>query len=98
MRTIEIPDGGCSVYYGSYLDHYVNGTRTRYYLNEDHLVSSTTSTYSRLPDGAVCLTQGELRYNPESEVYFSVISIAVFILVVLFSLRMLVIPFWRRLR
>lgn len=98
MYEIQLPEQGCSVYYGTYIDNYYNSTRTRYYLNDGQLVRSTTSSYTRLPDGAVCLSQGDLTYKPELEIYFNVISITALIFLFWFSVRFILHRFWRKIR
>lgn len=98
MYGIQIPSGGCSVYYGSYIDHYANNIRTRYYLNEDHLVASTSNSYTNLPTGSICLSEGELRYKPELNVWFTLAGIVCFLFILIAAIRMLIYPFWRRIR
>lgn len=95
---IDLPKLGCSIYYGNYVDNYYNSVRTRYYLNENKLVKSTTSNYTRLPDGAVCLSSGDLFYKPETEVYFNVISLFIAIVIFGVAIRLFFYPFWRRIR
>lgn len=97
MFEIEIPSTGCNIYYGNYLDNYHNGLRTRYYLNEHRLIPSTISSYSRIPDSAVCLSD-PLIYNPETEVYFGIIAIISTIFVFYMAFRFILYPFWRRIR
>lgn len=98
MFEIELPHSGCNVYYGTYIDNYHNNTRTRYYLNETKLIKSTTSTYSHMPDGYTCISQGDLVYKPETEIYFYVISIIFAIAIFLLAVRLFFFPFWRRVR
>lgn len=95
---IDLPTSGCSIFYGTYIDNYYNSIRTRYYLNANNLVKSTTSNYTRLPDGAICLSPGELVYKPETEVYFNVISIIFAIIIFGLAVRLFFYPFWRRVR
>lgn len=80
---IELPTTGCSIFYGSYIDHYTsNGyTRTRYYINEGKLVKNNTSSsnYNSIPSGATCLQQGDLVYRPELEVYIPFLASSLFI-------------------
>lgn len=98
MYEIELPVGGCSVYHGDYVDHYNNNVRTRYYFSGNRLVQSTRSSYTRIPDGATCLSQGDLIYKPETEVYFNVISIICAIFIFVFAVRLILYPFWRKIR
>lgn len=98
MYEIKLPENGCSVYYGTYIDNYYNSIRTRYYLNDGQLVRSSTASYSRLPDGAVCLSQGDLIYKPELEVYFNLFSILCAGLIFWFAYRLIIHPFWRKIR
>lgn len=98
MYEIELPPDGCNVFYGTYVDNYDRNIRTRYYFSENKLVKSTTSSYTRLPDGAVCLSRGDLIYKPETEVYFNVISIVFAIIIFVFAVRLILYPFWRKIR
>lgn len=77
---IALPSSGCNIYYGTYIDNYLNNTRIRYYINEGQLIESTRSTYSSIPSGYHCLTQGDLVYKPELQIYFGVFSLAIFCL------------------
>lgn len=95
---IELPDGGCNIYYGTYIDNYRNNVRTRYYINENHLIKSTTASYTNLPNGYVCMDSNSLIYKPEIEVYFNVISIVCAIVIFVFAIRLILYPFWRKIR
>lgn len=95
---IELPSDGCNVFYGNYLDNYSHNTRTRYYFSENKLIRSSTASYTRIPDGVVCLEQGDLIYKPEIEVYFNVISVICAIAIFLFAIRLILYPFWRKIR
>lgn len=81
---VEIPSGGCNIYYGTYVDHFTDSgrTRTRYYLSEGKLIESTASTsnYSQLPNYYHCLSSGELTYKPEVMVYFPFLASLVLLL------------------
>lgn len=72
---ITLPEG-CNLYYGTYIDNYVNNTRSRYYFNNYELVLTNRSNYHDLPSGAVCF-EGTLYYKPEVSVYFQAISLAI---------------------
>lgn len=96
MYEIELPKQGCSVYYGQYIDNYYNSTRTRYYINDGKLVRSTTASYTHLPTGVVCLSQGDLIYKPETEVYFNIIAIGVCIFLFYAAYKLILHRFWRR--
>lgn len=75
---VELPSGGCSILSGyNSLDHYLNGTRIRYYIYDGKLVRSSSSTYTRLPDNSYCLQSGDLVYKPEIPVYFSFMSMCI---------------------
>lgn len=95
---IELPSDGCNIYYGTYIDNYHSNVRTRYYINENHLIKSTTSSYNNMPNGYVCMEQGSLIYKPEIEVYFNVISIIFAIIIFIFAVRLILYPFWRKIR
>lgn len=97
MYEIPIPEG-CSVFYGTYIDTYRNNQRTRYYIYGNRLVPSTTSSYTTIPTGSVCLSQGDLVYKPELEVWFSLASLFIFIGIVCVAVRLLIFPFFRRVR
>lgn len=77
---VQIPSNGCSIYYGTYIDHYINNTRTRYYLNNEKLIKSSTSNYTSLPTGYSCLSQGDLWFKPELKIW---LPLACFLLVVI---------------
>lgn len=75
---IEIPTDGCSIL-SSYntVDHYLNGTRVRYYIYDGKLIRNSNSSYTRLPDNSYCLQQGDLVYKPEITVYFPFMSLVI---------------------
>lgn len=77
---ITLPQQGCNVYYGTYIDNYYNNTRTRYYINDGMLVASNSQSYNynAIPTGAVCIDS--LTHHSEYGVYFQFISLAVFAL------------------
>lgn len=94
---ITLPSDGCNVYSGTYIDNYYNHVRTRYYLNENQLIKSSTASYTNLPTGTVCM-DSNLVYKPEIEVYFNVISIISAIFIFVFAIRLILYPFWRKIR
>lgn len=96
MYEIPLPETGCNVYHGSYVDNYFNGKRTRFYLNDTQLVQSSKSDYSRVPDGVTCINTGDLIYKPELEVYFNLASFVLFPLLILFAIRLILFKWWRR--
>lgn len=77
---IQLPSGGCSIYYGSYIDHYQNNTRRRYYINNEKLILNSSSTYTSMPSGYSCVSQGDLKYKPENQIWFSALSLALVLL------------------
>lgn len=97
-KTIELPSQGCNVFYGDYIDNYQNNLRTRYYFNYDHLVEQSQSTYSRLPDGAYCLQEGDIYYKPETQVYFEWMAIIGALFLIFAALRLILYRFWRKIR
>ena len=97
MYEIKLPDTGCNVYYGTYLDNYYNSVRTRFYINDTKLIKSSTSSYTRLPDGVVCLNQGDLIYKPELEVYFQLASVVFFPLIIYLAYKLVLHKWWRRI-
>lgn len=80
----ELPSGGCSVFYGTYIDHYLNNVRTRYYLHEGKLIQSSRQTYNYNYDLSSyhCLTNNDLPlyYNSETLVYFPFLALIVCLL------------------
>lgn len=58
---VVLPDG-CNVFYGSYLDNYSAGYRTRYYYTDGQLIPSTRQAYTTYPQGYQCMDS--LFYNP----------------------------------
>lgn len=73
---IQLPSNGCNIYYGTYIDHYYNGVRRRYYINNDKLVLSNSSSYNTLPSGYTCVATGDITYKPENQIWFSALSFA----------------------
>lgn len=71
---VELPQNGCNVYYGSYIDNYNGGIRTRYYINNNKLVESSRATYTGSLSNYHCVTTGDILYNPEAQIYFGAIS------------------------
>lgn len=95
--TIPIPESGCSVFYGTYLDHYASGVRSRYYLNYNQLVLSSTSSYTSLPSGLVCLPPDSLIYKPEvTDVYFPLLAILAALFLFYLAYKLIIYPFWRK--
>lgn len=77
LMKYDLPENGCNVFNGSYVDNYYNNVRTRYYLNEGSLLASSTSAYVNIPNGTHCLTSNEyIYYKPELGVWFPVLSFA----------------------
>ena len=73
---IQIPSNGCSIYYGTYIDHYQGNVRTRYYLQNEKLVKNSSSSYNSMPSGYSCISQGDLTYKPELKIWFPFLSFA----------------------
>lgn len=72
---ISLPTNGCNISQSNgYIDHYYNGTRTRYLINENQLVRTYTQTYTSQPTGYTCLHTGDIIYKPELSIYFPVIA------------------------
>lgn len=59
---VELPNG-CNIYYGTYIDNYNGGIRTRYYIREGELIANNR-TNANLPTGAMCMTN-ELIYGEQ---------------------------------
>lgn len=95
---IELPDQGCNVYYGTYIDNYNGNVRTRFYLNENQLIPSSTSSYTRLPDGVQCLDSStSIVYKPESHVYFEFMAIIGTLFILFSAVRLILYRFWRKI-
>lgn len=77
---INLPQQGCNIFYGTYIDNYNNNVRTRYYINDGELVANNRQsyTYNTIPTGAVCIDN--LTYRSELPIYFEIFSIALFAL------------------
>lgn len=90
MYEVQIPDVGCSVYYGTYVDTYYNNIRYRYYLNEDHLVLNSTQSYNQVPSGLQCVSQGSIVYKPELTIYFPFLAFALCLLALLFVYKVII--------
>lgn len=71
---IELPQNGCNIFYGSYIDNYNNNVRTRYYINNGELVENNRQSYNYnpTPSGAVCIDS--LSYGSDTSIYFEFIS------------------------
>ena len=90
---VELPTGGCNLYYGTYLDHYSSDLRTRdrSYFNDDRLVLNT-SQYNQygysLPQGYQCVNTGDIVFSAESQIYFPLVAsiILVFVLSVIYKI------------
>lgn len=74
---IDLPNTGCNVFYGTYIDNYTNNTRTRYYINDGELIANNSQyyNYNPTPTGAVCIDT--LTYHSELPIYFELASIAI---------------------
>ena len=74
---IKLPQNGCNVFYGSYVDNYNNNTRTRYYVFDGELIKNNEQTYNYnpVPSGANCISS--LTYGSELSIYFEFISIVI---------------------
>lgn len=79
---IQIPAGGCAMYYGTYIDHYLNNTRRRYYINNEKLVLNSTASYTSMPSGYACISQGDLTYKPENKIWFPALSLALILIAI----------------
>lgn len=94
--NIKLPEQGCNVFYGTYVDNYRNSVRTRYYIFDSQLIPSSTSSYSNLPNGSVCMGETELIYKPELEVYFTFMAIVAIFFIFWFAYKIILHPFWRK--
>lgn len=93
MITIQgLPDNGCNVFYGSYIDNYRNNTRTRYYLYDGQAIPSSTSTFTTMPNGYVCMTS-EPVYNPLLQGLLIIAVIASVIAVFVSAYSIVIKPF-----
>lgn len=94
--NIKLPEQGCNVFYGTYIDNYYNSTRTRYYIVDGSLILSSRSNYSNTPTGAVCMSDTEIPYKPELEVYFTFMAIIAAFFLFFMAYRLIIHPFWRK--
>lgn len=94
--NIKLPEQGCNVFYGSYVDNYYNNVRTRYYILDSQLLASSTSSFSSMPSGVVCMDEAVLTYKPELEVYFTFMAIVAAFFLFFMAYRLIVHPFWRK--
>lgn len=94
--NIKLPEQGCNVFYGTYIDNYRNNIRTRYYIYDSQLIASTTSSYTNMPTGYICMSEDSLVYKPELEVYFTFMSIAAMLALFWLAYRFILHPFWRK--
>lgn len=66
-ETLRVAPDGCNVYYGTYIDNYNNGIRSRYYYDSyGQLVLANRQTGNR-PSGAVCTSNTDelMSYNAD---------------------------------
>lgn len=82
-----IPRQGCNVFYGSYVDNYNNGTRTRYYKTGGRWISSSTATATR-PTGAICMEEVELAEGSEIAGVVNLGAICLGVILVLLGVKM----------
>lgn len=95
----DLPAQGCNVFYGTYIDNYNGNTRSRYYLNDGHLVLSSTSNANSTPNGVHCLTSDDMIiYKPEIEVYFNIIAILAAFVIFSAAYKLIIFPFWRKIK
>lgn len=85
MITIQgLPDTGCNVFYGNYVDNYTSNLRTRYYIYDGQAIESTTSTYATPPANVHCINSAEIIYDPLSQSQI-IIGIVVMVIAVIFA-------------
>lgn len=88
---VELPENGCNVYLGDYLDNYYNNVRTRYYFNNGKLVESSKNSYATSPSGYHCLTSEEkIYYKSELSIYFPFISFIIILCAYLLVYKVLI--------
>lgn len=57
-EKLNVLPGGCNIYYGSYIDNYNSGVRSRYYIDDYGQLVLSTRTTGTQPTGSVCLENG----------------------------------------
>lgn len=87
---IQLPTGGCNIFYGNYIDHYLNNTRRRYYINNNKLILNSTSTYSSMPSGYNCISQGDIHYNPELAIEFPFLAFGLVVFALLMVYKVII--------
>lgn len=56
----EMPTGGCTVFYGNYLDNYASGVRRRYYSDSYGNWILNSQQNGTVPSTAVCMNESEM--------------------------------------
>lgn len=78
---IPLPNGSCRAWNSSTSLYVYNGSqRTTWYLIDGEFVQGSTSTFTTIPTGTNCVTEGP-QYKPELEVYYTHLAMASFIFI-----------------
>lgn len=94
MITIQgLPDTGCNVFYGSYVDNYTSNLRTRYYIYDGYAVKSSTATYATPPQNVECINSQNLIYDPLSQTQIIIGIVIAVIAVFIAAYKIIIEPF-----
>lgn len=73
---VELPTQGCNYFSNAtQFTNYYNNTARTYIINEGKTVLIRSQSYTNIPTGAQCITNGEIKYKPEFPVYGQFMSI-----------------------
>lgn len=94
MITIQgLPEQGCNVFYGNYVDNYTSNFRTRYYIYDGQAIESSTSTYATPPANVNCINSADLIYDPLLQSQIIIGIVVMVIAVMLFAYKVVIEPF-----
>lgn len=57
-EKVNVLPGGCNIYYGTYIDNYSSGVRSRYYIDDYGQLVLSSRTTGTQPSGSVCMPSG----------------------------------------
>lgn len=94
MISIQgLPETGCNVFYGNYVDNYLSNVRTRYYIYDGQAIASSTSTYATPPANVNCISSSDLLYDPLLQTQIIMGIVVIVIAVMLFAYKVVIEPF-----
>lgn len=88
-----LPDTGCNVFYGTYVDNYNANLRTRYYIYDGQAVKSSTQAYTTPPNNVECLSSNSLIYDPISQTEVIIVIVIAVIAVIIGAYKVVIEPF-----